>query len=168
VAHGRAGVERRRGPLAALIGWVMRFPQATADTAVTVRFEAAGGVETWTRTFGDHSSASRQLAGSGRSERLLVERFGPLSFAMALVRDDERLSLVLRRWSFLGVALPMWLGPTSQAHEAVENGRFTFHVEIGHPLAGMVVRYRGWLEPDPSTPSPPLIPANAGTQAGGG
>ncbi|MGX7875953.1 DUF4166 domain-containing protein [Mesorhizobium sp. ORM6] len=25
--------------------------------------------------------------------------------------------------------------------------RFRFHVEISHPLAGSIVRYRGWLEP---------------------
>jgi len=148
VAHGRASVERGHGPLAALIGWVMRFPKPCADTALTVRFEAAAGVETWIRTFGEASFASRQLAGIGRSERLLVERFGPLSFAMALVWDGKRLSLALRRWSFLGAPLPLWLGPTSQAYEAAEDGRFTFHVEIGHPLAGMIVRYRGWLDPD--------------------
>ncbi|WP_352509485.1 DUF4166 domain-containing protein [Mesorhizobium sp. M0048] len=27
------------------------------------------------------------------------------------------------------------------------DGRFRFHVEISHPLAGMIACYRGWLEP---------------------
>jgi hypothetical protein len=88
------------------------------------------------------------LEGSGRSERLLCERFGPLDFGMALVWDGHRLSLILRRWSAFGVPLPMWLCPTSVAHESVEDGRFRFSVEIGHPLLGLIVRYRGWLEPD--------------------
>jgi hypothetical protein len=79
---------------------------------------------------------------------LLCERFGPLSFAMALVWDGERLSLILRRWCFLGIPAPMWLCPKSVAYEHVESGRFAFHVEIGHPLAGLIVRYRGWLVPD--------------------
>jgi len=26
--------------------------------------------------------------------------------------------------------------------------RFRFHVEISHPLTGLIVRYRGWLEPN--------------------
>lgn len=43
--------------------------------------------------------------------------------------------------------LPMWLGPRSTSYETVEDGRFRFHVEISHPLTGMIARYRGWLEP---------------------
>lgn len=58
-----------------------------------------------------------------------------------------RLSLVPRRWSAFGIPLPLWLGPRSVAHEAVEDGKFRFHVEIGHPLTGLIVRYRGWLVP---------------------
>jgi hypothetical protein len=44
----------------------------------------------------------------------------------------------------------MWLCPRSTAFEAVEDGRFRFHVEISHPLTGMIVRYRGRLEPSGS------------------
>jgi hypothetical protein len=42
----------------------------------------------------------------------------------------------------------MWLCPRSDSYEATENGRFHFHVEIGHPFTGLIVRYLGWLEPD--------------------
>lgn len=147
-ARGRASVERGTNPLAALTGSIMRFPSAVADTALTVRFDVADGVETWTRTFGVDRFSSRQLAGRGRSSRLLCERFGPLSFAMAVVWDGARLSLVMRRWTVFGVALPMWLCPRSQAYESVEDGRFAFHVEITHPMMGLVVRYKGWLAPE--------------------
>jgi hypothetical protein len=41
----------------------------------------------------------------------------------------------------------MWLCPRSTSYDTVEDGRFRFHVEISHPLTGMIVRYRGWLEP---------------------
>ena len=54
---------------------------------------------------------------------------------------------VLRRWSVFGVPLPIWLGPRSDSYETVEGGRFRFHVEIGHKLTGLIVRYQGWLEP---------------------
>jgi hypothetical protein len=64
---------------------------------------------------------------------------------LALVFDEDRLRLVLRRWSFLGVPLPMWLAPRGDSHEHADQGRFNFHVEIGHPLMGLIVRYRGWL-----------------------
>lgn len=150
VAKGRARVERGVGLLSRLAGAMMRFPKAAADTPVQVQFELNGGVETWTRTFGDERFSSRQFAGTGRSERLLVEQFGPMKFAMALVADDERLRLVLRRWSFLGLKLPMWLCPRSDAFESVQDGRFHFDVEISHWLTGLIVRYRGWLEPEAS------------------
>ncbi len=60
---------------------------------------------------------------------------------------DDRLQLVLRRWSFLGLPLPLRLGPVGDAYEFAADGRFHFHVELGHPLTGLIVRYRGWLAP---------------------
>lgn len=86
------------------------------------------------------------VRGSGRWERLLCERFGPLTFAMALVPEDGRMHLVLRGWTVFGLPMPMWLCPRSVSWEEVDD-RFRFHVEISHPLTGLIVRYRGWLEP---------------------
>lgn len=154
VAEGRATVERGRSPLARLAAWIIGFPDAVADTPVSVRFEVADGVETWTRTFGSQTFSSRQSAGRGRSERLVCERFGPLEFAFALVAADGRLELVLRRWSAFSVPLPLWLSPRSKSYEASEGGRFHFHVEISHPLTGLIVRYRGWLAPAGSASGP--------------
>ena len=148
-ASGRASVERGDGLLAQLAAALIGFPKAASNTPVKVRFEAANGIETWTRDFGGEAFSSQQFAGSGRSDQLLCERFGALTFGMALVVDGGRLSLVVRRWCVLGVPLPMWLCPRSNAHEDVEDGKFHFHVEIGHPLTGLIVRYRGWLVPDP-------------------
>lgn len=147
MAEGRAGVERGRSMLSRLAARLIGFPPAWTDVPVKVRFDTGKDGETWTRTFGTHGFSSRQFAGRGRSERLLCEGFGPLTFAMALVAGEDRLSLVMRRWSFLGLPLPMWLCPRSSAYETVEDGRFRFHVEISHPLAGLIVRYDGWLEP---------------------
>jgi hypothetical protein len=146
-ARGRASVERGVSTLARLAAAIMGFPKATADTPVSVQFTAAGGDETWARTFGDESFSSIQYAGRGRSQGLLCERFGPLTFAMALVANNGRLSLVLRRWSAFGIPLPMWLCPRSNSWEETQAGRFHFHVEIRHPLTGLIVRYKGWLEP---------------------
>jgi hypothetical protein len=147
LAEGRASVERGKNVLARLAAWIAGFPGATADTPVRVRFDVNDGEETWTRTFGDDSFSSRQYAGRGRWDKLICERFGPLVFAMALVREDARLRLVLRGWSVFGMRLPMWLCLRMKAFETVENGRFRFHVEVGHRLTGLIVRYRGWLEP---------------------
>ena len=131
--------------LARLIAAVVGFPRASADTPVSVTFDCFDTAEVWTRKFGDAVFASRQFEGRGRSERLLCERFGPLTFAMALVLSGDRLSLVLRSWRLFGILLPMWIGPSVKAYETVEDGRFRFDVKIRHPLAGLIVGYRGWL-----------------------
>ena len=150
-ARGTAAVERGAGFFARIIARAIGFPAGAHETPVTVRFTAANGVETWTRSFGDHRFSSTQFAGQGRDANLLCERFGAFTFAMALVVEGGRLSLVLRRWSVLGIPLPMWLCPRANAYETVEAGRFRFHVEIWHPLMGAIVRYRGELS------SPTLI-----------
>jgi hypothetical protein len=84
-------------------------------------------------------------AGAGVDERLLCERIGFLDFAQALVVEEDRLRLVLRRSSLFGITLPAWLAPRSNSYESEREGRFRFHVEISHPLVGLIVRYRGWL-----------------------
>lgn len=147
VAEGVARVERGSNPIARLAGVLMSFPPARTETPVRVDFDVNAREEVWTRTFGAHHFKSTQHEGKGRWERLLVERFGALEFAMALVCDGERLRLVLRAWRAFGVPLPLWLGPRSDAHEAEEGGVFCFFVEISHPLVGLIVRYRGWLKP---------------------
>jgi hypothetical protein len=146
-AEGRASVERGRGFLARVAAAVIDFPQTAADVAAQVRFTAANGGEIWTRQFGRQTFSSRQFPGRGRSQHLLCERFGALTFAIALVLEQERLRLVLRRWSVFGMPLPLWLAPRAVSHEAAEDGRFRFYVEIGHPLCGLIVRYAGWLTP---------------------
>jgi hypothetical protein len=144
-AAGRATIARGRGWLSRLAGSLIGFPKASPDTPVKVDFAASAGSETWTRTFGDDVFSSRMSYGQGRSEGLLCESFGPLKFAMALVEKDQRLLLVMRRWSAFGLPLPMWLCLRLNSYETIEDGRFSFHVEISHPLTGLIVRYQGQL-----------------------
>jgi Domain of unknown function (DUF4166) len=148
VAEGAATVERGSGLLARLVGWIMGFPPAGQDIPVRVTFRADAEREIWQRTFGVSAFASVQEPGRGRFERLVCERFGPICFGLALVvEEDDRLRLVLRGWSFAGLPLPAAWAPRTRAFEFADNGRFHFHVEIGHPLMGLIVRYRGWLTP---------------------
>ena len=146
-AEGMAEIERGRSPVAMLICALFRFPRSGADVPVNVTFRARRRGETWRRRFGTRAFSSRQSEGRGRFERLLVERFGPFSFGLALVREVGQLRLILRGWNFLGIPLPRVLAPRSQAYEFVSEGRFGFHVELSHPLAGSIIRYSGWLVP---------------------
>ena len=146
-ARGVAEVERGTGWLARLAAAIAGFPAAGKDVPVEVTFAARDGRETWTRNFAGAVFSSVQFEGHGRSAGLLRERFGALTFGLALVIEDARLRLVVRRWSVLGIALPACLAPVGETYESVEDGRFRFHVEIGFPWIGPIVRYRGWLVP---------------------
>jgi len=144
-ARGTAVVECGTSFLARLVARAIGFPANADETPIAVSFAAVDGVETWTRSFGSQSFSSAQFAGQGRDAHLLCERFGPLTVAMALVVEGGRLELVPRRWRLLGIPIPMSLCPRVDAYESVEAGRFHFHVDIRHPLTGLIVRYRGAL-----------------------
>lgn len=144
--RGAAKVTRGRGLLARLVAGLFRFPDAGENVPVEVAFHVQNGEEVWQRQFAGRSFKSLQREGTGRWEGLLEERFGVFSFGLALVVDGERLRLVPRRWSFLGLPLPSRLVPRGEAYESGDGGRFNFHVEIAHPLTGLIVRYEGWLE----------------------
>jgi len=148
VAHGEAEIERGPGLIARLIARLFGFPEAARRAPTSVRFEARGGVETWTRTFAGKLMRSRQWQGEGRWEGLLCERFGPLTFGLELLVGDGRLTYVVRRWTAFGLPLPRALTPRGDASEAEADGRFRFDVAIGAPLIGAIVRYRGWLAPE--------------------
>ena len=121
--EGRATVERGANPLAHLAAGIIGFPAATADAPVRIEFGKRGGVETWTRTFAGKRFSSTQEAGQGANRYLLVERFGPAAFGMSVLADQDQLTLRLEGWSFLGIPLPLWLGPRMHAFERVEDGR---------------------------------------------
>lgn len=143
---GTASVERGRGLLSRLLGQVFGFPAEGANVPVSVAFTPEAGGERWTRTFAGRRFSSLQTQGQGRNEALLVERFGVISVALALVVDNGRLQLVPRRWSLLGIPLPQWLLPGGNSFESDEDGCFVFDVEIGAPVVGRIVHYRGALE----------------------
>lgn len=145
--HGRAEVRRGRGLLARLLARAFGFPPAATDVPLTVEFATDPRGERWTRTFGGRRFSSWQSRGRGRNAWLLVERFGLIRVAMALVVDGDRLRLLPRRWSCLGIPLPKALLPGGATYETERDGRFVFDVEIAAPWVGLIVAYRGSLQP---------------------
>lgn len=144
---GVASVRRGRGVVTNLVAALVGFPRTASQVPVTVTFSPDNGAERWTRTFGGKSFSSVQAFGTGKDRYLLVERFGIASFAIALVIEDGRLLLIPRRWSLAGIPMPGILLPTGTSYEMVQNGQFSFSVEISMPLIGRIVAYRGTLDP---------------------
>jgi hypothetical protein len=143
---GRATVSAATGPLPRLIARLFGFPATGGDVPVTVTFTTdASGTETWARDFDGRVLRSTQSKGQSRNAHLIEERFGPLRFGLAVVWDQDRLRIIPRRWSFLGLPLPGFLMPKGDSFERQEEDRFRFHVEVAVPLIGPVVTYDGWL-----------------------
>jgi hypothetical protein len=147
LARGRASVERGRGPLAWLAAMAFGFPPSGDDVPVEVSFTPRAGGELWTRDFAGRRFRSLQTEGRGAWAGLIREAFGPIAVGLAVVVQDGALRLVVRRWTLFGLPMPRWLAPGGDAGESVADGRFRFDVEIAVPLAGRLIRYRGWLEP---------------------
>lgn len=146
--RGMAQVSRGSGPLAALAAGLFRFPRAGQNVAVSVTFEPAADGETWRRDFGGRLFVTHQKPGKGLNCGLIEEHFGAVTVALALVVEADRLRLIPRRWSLLGVPMPRFLLPSGDCFETVRDGRFAFEVTIDLPLIGRVISYHGSLEPD--------------------
>ncbi|MCP5073610.1 MAG: DUF4166 domain-containing protein [Rhodobacteraceae bacterium] len=144
---GRAAVTRGNNPLAHLIAKLIGFPAATADIPVSVTFTPVGTGEVWQRRFGGKIFRSIQDQGSGRDAHLLTEKFGPVTVSLALVVKDDRLCLIPRRWSVLGLPMPKFLLPGGKSFERERDGVFQFDVTVRTPVAGLIVAYQGWLKP---------------------
>ena len=145
--EGVAHVLRGKGLLSKVLGGVFGFPPSADQTPVKVQFDPQNGGEKWTRTFGNKTFSSVQTRGAGRNEHLLVERFGAIEVALALVLEDNKLFLIPRRWSLFGLPLPKVLLPSGNSFEAQEKGQFQFDVEISAPVIGLIAAYQGILKP---------------------
>ena len=142
---GRCRVEGGETGAARLLARLFGLPAATEDSPIVVEFASVDGGELWLRRIGARVLRSRQYLLPGRPPHWIAERFGPFAFDLELRAADNRLDLFIRGMRCAGVALPRALWPRIDAAESEEDGRFCFDVQIGLPLVGRLVRYRGWL-----------------------
>ncbi len=143
--EGRASITRGQGLYPLLIALLFRFPDASEDVPVSVVKTPTETGETWTRTFGARSFSSHLSRWAGG----LTERFGPMTFAIDLTPQTDRLSWPVTAAFLPGhIPLPAWSLPVSHARETEKDGVFHFDVAIHAPLTGdLVVRYQGDLRP---------------------
>ena len=144
--QGFADVERGRHPLARLCLLFLPFPKDGIDTPLKVIKTRNASGETWQRLFRGQSFTThlRLRQKTGR----VTERFGPLRFEIGLRARNGAIRLPVRRGWFLGIPLPRFLLPKSEAREYVAAGEFRFDIALYAPLTiGLLVRYRGFLAP---------------------
>jgi hypothetical protein len=146
-AAGRCSIELGRTRLARIMARLMLLPPEGSDVALTVSFDVLDGLEIWRRNFAGTAMTSRLRRGDGTLTGLLIERRFPVAAAICLVADAAGVVYEpVHCWLF-GLRLPSRLRPIVAARESAVDGRFHFDVEIGAPLVGRIIRYRGWLRP---------------------
>ncbi len=143
---GQAKITTGGGVLASFTRRLFKFPSAQQACAVDVEIEVSEQGEVWRRNFAGKVMQSTQRLGHGKDAGLIVESFGPVSVAMAVVENGGRLELILRHWRVFGIAMPKSLLPRGKFFERGKDGRFNFHVEVILPVFGPMVTYQGWLE----------------------
>lgn len=139
--HGEVRVERGDGWLSRLCAWATRLPPA-GDGPIAVEITALPGEERWTRRVAGHAMPSRLWASDG----LLCERLGLVTFGFRLHVVDEAIVWRVARVRVFGLALPARWFRGVDAHESQQAERYWFDVAAALPLAGLLVRYRGWLQ----------------------
>ena len=136
----------RRADTAAgrLLAWLFRLPAATDGCTIAVEFAASGTVKLGRgASAAEHALAAvHRPAQAGGLDRRALRHPRFRSSGAGRRRASHALDARMR---CCGLPLPRALWPTIEATETEEEGRFCFDVQIGLPLVGRLVRYRGWL-----------------------
>jgi hypothetical protein len=137
----------RSGPIRVL-GRLMRLPPPAAGQAARLRIvrrvEGASTHETWIRTFGAVSLATRQV----RTGERIGERIGPVELRMRWCATTSDIwffpagaAAVVGRRRF---RLPSLVAPQAYAHAwSSGDGAFDVEVSVRVPLLGRLMSYRG-------------------------
>lgn len=161
-ARGLLTVRRGRGVMAHLVGSALRLPPAgdSVPTLLVVEPEMpsrSGRLEqTWTRTFGTRTLASRQFALHGG---LLAERFRFIELrfrlnveagALRFEQTGAALALGLLR---IGISRRLWPRIEACVRAAVPHAdAMAVRVTFSMPIIGMVLRYAGCVRPEAAPP----------------
>lgn len=150
--QGRCTITRGLNIPAQVIATLFNFPRACPNIDLNITVTRRGETEQWQRHFGSHPMQTAQMAGRGKYEGCIIERFGPARIYLKLVVIDAELHLITAAWSILGIKLPLFLAPSGTTYEHGSDHRYNFHVDVTLPIIGRLVKYEGWLVETSSAP----------------
>lgn len=143
LSDGEAVVTGAANFVGAAIARALGFPARADQAQVRVLIESVEGREHWTRFFDGKPMRSVM---QGVSEGLIEEVFGIIGVTMKLEPRVDGLDMLVVRARVGVVPVPRFLLPRIKAEERVdEAGRHQFNVEIGLPVIGRLVAYRGYV-----------------------
>ncbi|GAB3348874.1 DUF4166 domain-containing protein [Lysobacter tyrosinilyticus] len=138
---GEVSVERGRGWLSRLCAWATHLPPAGSGP-IAVDIDASPTAERWIRHVAGHAMPSHLWA----RDDLLCERLGLVTFGFRLQVADEAIVWNVAHVRVFGIALPARWFREVGAREFQQADRYCFDVVAALPIAGLLVRYRGWLD----------------------
>lgn len=141
ITYGRgiAGVLGRR------LAKKMNFPnEGLHQLSVNISHDR-GGLH-WARSFDGRAPVESLFNPVGNiNDGYWLETTGPLQMRLTV-------DIIKGGWfwrclnvKFLGLPVPQWLLPRTDAYKTIENGKYRFHVAFSLPLMGTLVSYRGLL-----------------------
>lgn len=141
-------VHRGSNPWAKVVGWLLRMPPPGGVVDTRLRIELLPGGERWIRRFAGAEFVSDQ---SSQSEGVLVEKAGPLAFALRVEVSDGGVVFTGKRLHLhlgsLRIPVPSLLGPIIAGWIAAPGQGSTVysHIRISHPWVGTLSEYSGTL-----------------------
>ena len=142
ISYGRgiAGILGKR------VAHKMKLPEAGShELLVTISHDDA--YMHWSRRFDNENLVESLFKPVGNlGNGYWLETTGPLS--MRLTVDVKKGGWYWRclKVYILGISIPIWLIPDSNAYKVIEDGRYNFHVSFSLPIFGDLVTYEGMLD----------------------
>lgn len=140
---GSAEVTRGRG----IGGWLagrLKMPESHPACPMTVEGDHQPEAMHWARDF----NGRKMLSIFRREGGYLVENMGPIKLRLRPLAEGGRLVYRLVGAKIGPLPLPGLLMPRLLAWEGEADGRYDFEVDVGLPLIGRLIRYRGKLQLD--------------------
>ncbi len=142
---GTSSITRGSAWLSRLCAFFARLPPANPYVETQVDIEVKpDGSECWHRRFGRARMPGYLSAGPAG---LLRERLGAVRFDFLLTPDLQGFHWTVKRVAVFGLPLPARWFSAVHAYSYSKSGRYHFLVHAQIPLAGLLVRYEGSLEP---------------------
>ncbi|MCY7389072.1 MAG: DUF4166 domain-containing protein [Burkholderiales bacterium] len=138
---GMVQVDAPKSILAILLARLLGTPLSANEGPIKFKLDARPSEETWTRHFPSNVMTSHLQLRNGQ----LVEKLGAARLTFALLENNGRLNMQLRRLQFFGIPCPKWLMPIVVAEETGFDGRLYFHVRAEVIFVGVVASYQGYL-----------------------
>ena len=138
---GIAEVTRGRGVGGWLAGF-LKMPESHPACPMTVEGDHQPEAMHWARNF----NGRKMISIFRREGTHLVESMGPIKLRLRPMAEGGRLVYRLEGAKIGPLTLPRALMPCLLAWEGEADGRYAFEVDVGLPIIGRLIRYRGKLQ----------------------